>query len=176
VLGGVLLFVVLERAGAVARATAVEVAVRPRAAAPVAVDTCIGAAGAVNPAGVGVGDGVREGAGVAEGAVDVGDCWPLITPVELTSGTASFAVAPEVGCGDRSAATIRNTGASTTAAPEIHRFRVLPLRTSQTATMAGMIASRHSTPPNIAVAGKIARTTPSRTTASMTAPKRLRTI
>src|SRR5436309_16131593 len=71
-------------------------------------------------------------------------------------------------------ATMKNTGASTSAATERPRFVAVPLRTRRNDTIAGMIAMRHSRAPSGVVGGIIASSAPRAGTTKVTAPKPLR--
>jgi hypothetical protein len=71
-------------------------------------------------------------------------------------------------------ATMKNTGARTSAANDRRRFVALPLRTRRNAKIAGTIANKHSRIPSTAVAGKTANKAPRTTTPNVIAPRRFR--
>jgi hypothetical protein len=71
-------------------------------------------------------------------------------------------------------ATTKKTGASTSAVTQRRRLVAVPLRTRRNDTIAGIIATKHSSAPNAAVAGMTASSAPRTAMTNVTAPKPLR--
>lgn len=89
-------------------------------------------------------------------------------------GVLSSAVGLAGGDGERLTATMKNTGASTSAATDWRRLLAVPLRTRRKDTIAGIIAMMQSRPPSAAVAGITASAAPRTVMTNVTAPRRLR--
>jgi hypothetical protein len=103
-----------------------------------------------------------------------GDCWRVGVLAGFEIGVLSSAVVLAGGDGVRLTATIKNTGASKSAARDWRRLLAVPLRTRRKDTIAGIIAMRQSRPPNATVAGITASTAPRTAMTNVTVPRRLR--
>jgi hypothetical protein len=102
------------------------------------------------------------------------DCWSAGVLAGFDIGVLSSAVVVAGGDGERLTATMKNTGASTSAATERRRLVAVPLRTRRNDTIAGIIATKHSRAPNAAAAGITASSAPMTAMANVTAPRPLR--
>ena len=107
-----------------------------------------------------------------------GDCWSPGVLARLVSG-GGVPAWELVGSGGEVAAptltaTMKKTGASTSAATERRRLVAVPLRTRRNDTIAGIIATKHSSAPNAAAVGITASNAPRTATTNVTAPRRLR--
>jgi hypothetical protein len=127
-------------------------------------------------AGVTAGSGASSGAGVSAGrGVRAGEtCGSAGVLGGVDSGVLPSAVVLVGGEGERLTATMKNTGARTSAARDWRRLLAVPLRIRRKDTIAGIIAMRHSRPPNAPVAGIAASTAPRTAMTNVTAPRRLR--
>lgn len=88
------------------------------------------------------------------------DCWSAGVLAGFDIGVLSSAVVLAGGDGERLTATMKNTGASTSAATDWRRMSAVPLRTRLKDTIAGITAMMHNRPPNAAVAGITASAAP----------------
>jgi hypothetical protein len=102
------------------------------------------------------------------------DCWSAGVLAGFDIGVLSSAVVLAGGDGERLTATMKNTGASTSAATDWRRLSAVPLRTRLKDTIAGITAMMHNRPPNAAVAGITASAAPRTAMTNVTAPRRLR--
>ena len=154
---------------------------RARAGAGVATRADVAAEAEVRgAAGAGAASVVVDGSAAASGldpspgvALAVADGDALAAAVIGLTEEAALVVTPGVG-GVRTIATMKNTGANTSAATDRCRLSAIPFRHRRTDRMAGMIAARHSRPPSGAVAGMHASTAPTATTMNVMAPRRFR--
>lgn len=106
------------------------------------------------------------------------DCWSAGVLAGFVSGGGVAAGALVVSGGDVPTptlrATMKKTGASTSAATERRRLVAVPLRTRRNDTMAGINAIKHSRAPNAAAAGITASNAPRTAMTNVTAPRPLR--
>jgi hypothetical protein len=94
-----------------------------------------------------------------------GDCWSAGVLAGFVSGGEVATPALR--------ATMKNTGASTSAATERRRLVAVPLRTRRNDTIAGIIVTKHSRAPNGVVAGITASSAPRTAMTNVTAPRPL---
>ena len=107
-----------------------------------------------------------------------GDCWSAGVLARFVGGGEVPSWELVVSGGEVATptlrATIKKTGASTSAATERQRLVAVPLRTRRNDTIAGIIAKKHSRNPNAAAAGITASSAPRTATTNVTAPRPLR--